>query len=123
MKTKTYTYERHFGVVSFISVMEGEMNTALDSFENDIEKNSAGYRLVSEQKQKRIESILEKSRKTKNINIRISEYDLKKLREKSEEEGIPYQTLISSVLHKYVSEQLVEEKDILRSLKLLVRSK
>jgi predicted DNA binding CopG/RHH family protein len=103
--------------------MEGEMNTALDNFESEIEKNSAGYRPVSEKKQKRIESILEKSRKTKNINIRISEYDLEKLREKSEEEGIPYQTLIASVLHKYVSEQLVEEKDILRSLKLLVRSK
>jgi predicted DNA binding CopG/RHH family protein len=103
--------------------MEGEMNIALGSFESDIEKNSSGYRPVSEKKQKRIESILEKSRKTKNINIRISEYDLEKLREKSEEEGIPYQTLIASVLHKYVSEQLVEEKDILKSLKLLLRSK
>ena len=99
------------------------MNTALDSFENDIEKNSAGYRLVSEQKQKRIESILEKSRKTKNINIRISEYDLEKLREKSDKEGIPYQTLVSSILHKYVSDQLVEEMDILKSLKLLGKSK
>jgi len=99
------------------------MNTALDKFESDIEKNSSSYHPVSEKKHKRIESILEKSRKTKNINIRISEYDLEKLRERSDKEGIPYQTLVSSILHKYVSDQLVEEKNILKSLKLLVRSK
>jgi predicted DNA binding CopG/RHH family protein len=99
------------------------MNKALDKFESGIEKNSSGYRPASEKKQKRIESILTKSRKTKNINIRISEYDLAKLREKSDKEGIPYQTLISSILHKYVSDQFVEEKDILKSLKLLVKSK
>jgi len=103
--------------------MEGKVNTALDSLENDIEKISSGYRPISEKKHKRIESILEKSRKTKNINIYISEYDLEKLRERSDKEGIPYQTLIVSVLHKYVSKQLVEEKDILKFLKLLVRSK
>jgi predicted DNA binding CopG/RHH family protein len=103
--------------------MEGKMNKALDKFESGIEKNSSGYRPASEKKQKRIESILTKSRKTKNINIRISEYDLANLREKSDKEGIPYQTLISSILHKYVSDQFVEEKDILKSLKLLVKSK
>jgi predicted DNA binding CopG/RHH family protein len=98
------------------------MNKTLDKFESGIEKNSSGYRSASDKKRKRIESILEKSRKTKNINIRISEYDLEKLREKSNKEGIPYQTLVSSVLHKYVSDQLVEEKDILKSLKLLVKN-
>ena len=102
--------------------MEKKMNTKFDKFESDIEKNSSGYHPASEKKRKRIESILEKSRKTKNINIRISEYDLEKLREKSEKEGIPYQTLVSSILHKYVSDQLVEEMDILKSLKLLVKS-
>jgi predicted DNA binding CopG/RHH family protein len=103
--------------------MEEKMNTALDKFESGIEGNSSGYRPASEKKRKRIHTILEKSRKTKNINIRISEYDFEKLREKSGKEGIPYQTLIASILHKYASDQLVEEKDILKSLKLLVRSK
>ena len=98
------------------------MNKTLDKFESGIEKNSSGYHSASGKKRKRVESILEKSRKTKNINIRISEYDLEKLREKSDIEGIPYQTLVSSILHKYVSDQLVEEKDILKSLKLLVKS-
>jgi len=39
--------------------------------------------------------------KTKNINIRLSQVDLLKIKSKAIEEGIPYQTLISSLLHKY----------------------
>lgn len=41
--------------------------------------------------------------KTRNINIRISERDLHRLKAKSIEEGIPYQTLASSILHKSVA--------------------
>ena len=42
-------------------------------------------------------------KKDKRINIRISENDLARLKAKSLEEGIPYQTLISSLIHKYVT--------------------
>lgn len=38
--------------------------------------------------------------KTKNINLRLSERDLSKLKAKAIEEGIPYQTLAASILHK-----------------------
>lgn len=48
------------------------------------------------------------SRKDKRINIRISARDLEDLQIKAMEEGTPYQTLIASVLHKYVTGQLVE---------------
>ncbi|MBI2596431.1 hypothetical protein HYW46_06920 [Candidatus Daviesbacteria bacterium] len=41
--------------------------------------------------------------KTKNINIRLSEKDLYKLKTKAAEEGLPYQTYAASVLHKTVS--------------------
>lgn len=41
--------------------------------------------------------------KAKNINIRVSEKDLALLKRKAVEEGIPYQTLVSSVLHKFAS--------------------
>lgn len=37
---------------------------------------------------------------TRNINIRLSERDLFKLKAKAIEEGLPYQTLASSILHK-----------------------
>lgn len=42
-------------------------------------------------------------RKDKRVNIRISEKDLLELQKRAMHEGIQYQTLISSVLHKYVS--------------------
>ena len=42
--------------------------------------------------------------KTKNINIRLSERVVSRLKAKAAQEGIPYQTLASSVLHKYVSQ-------------------
>ncbi|MBU0570098.1 hypothetical protein KKB40_04985 [Patescibacteria group bacterium] len=41
--------------------------------------------------------------KTKNINIRLTERVLVRLKAKAIEEGIPYQTLASSVLHKFAS--------------------
>ena len=93
----------------------------LEDYEKEIESQGSEYISVSGRKRQRIESILERSKKTKNINIRINEFDLDNLRKKSEEEGIPYQTLITSVLHKYVTNQLVEEKNILKSLKLIGR--
>lgn len=47
-------------------------------------------------------------RKDKRINIRISEKDLLDLQKLALREGIPYQALISSVLHKYISGTLTE---------------
>jgi len=43
--------------------------------------------------------------KSKTINIRISSKDLLKLKAKAIEKGIPYQTLVSSILHRYSSEK------------------
>ena len=42
--------------------------------------------------------------KTRNINIRLSERVVSRLKAKAAEEGIPYQTLASSILHKYASQ-------------------
>lgn len=46
--------------------------------------------------------------KDKRVNIRISSGDLEGLQAKAAEEGVPYQTLMASVLHKFVSGRLVE---------------
>lgn len=48
-------------------------------------------------------------RKDQRMNIRISQRDLERIKSKAMEEGIPYQTLVTSVLHKYVSGKLKEE--------------
>jgi predicted DNA binding CopG/RHH family protein len=50
--------------------------------------------------------------KDQRINIRLSSGDLQALRTRALQEGIPYQTLISSVLHKYVSGTLQERTTI-----------
>jgi predicted DNA binding CopG/RHH family protein len=47
-------------------------------------------------------------RKDRRINIRISENDLIQLQRKAVQDGLPYQTLISSVLHKFINGRLVE---------------
>jgi len=49
-----------------------------------------------------------KKMKAERINIRINEADLQTLKEKAVEEGLPYQTLIASILHKYVSGTLID---------------
>ena len=46
-------------------------------------------------------------RKDQRMNIRISNTDLNGIKGKAAEEGIPYQTLVASIIHKYVSGILV----------------
>src|SRR5476651_2405818 len=46
--------------------------------------------------------------KDRRVNIRLSSGDLKDIQVKAMEEGLPYQTLIASVLHKYVTGRLTD---------------
>ena len=48
--------------------------------------------------------------KDKRINIRMSSKDLDQVQVIAAQEGIPYQTLVSSIIHKYVSGYLIERK-------------
>ena len=45
-------------------------------------------------------------KKDARLNIRISSHDLETLRKKAVEEGLPYQTFVGSLLHKYVTGRL-----------------
>ena len=47
-------------------------------------------------------------KKDKRLNIRISERDLNELQRKATVEGLPYQTYISSIIHKFLNGRLVE---------------
>jgi predicted DNA binding CopG/RHH family protein len=95
------------------------MRTRLDSLERDIKKSASAFRPVSRKRLRKVESIIDRARKTRNINIRLSEDDLEQLKRRSQQEGLPYQTLIASVLHKYVTDRLVDEDAIRKSVKLL----
>ncbi len=46
-------------------------------------------------------------RKDQRMNIRISKTDLGRIKAKAVEEGIPYQTLVASIIHKYITRGLV----------------
>ena len=47
--------------------------------------------------------------KNKRVNIRLSTQDLSEIQTRAVEEGVPYQTLISSVLHKFVAGRFSEK--------------
>ncbi len=71
-----------------------EIETALETGKIQTNPNLAAER-------KRLQQIARHTlNKTRNINIRLSERDLHRLKAKASEEGIPYQTLASSILHK-----------------------
>ena len=76
-----------------------EEQEILDAFESGELKS-----VLTPERKKYLQSVAEQTfKKDKRINIRISNRDLTLLQRRALEEGIPYQTLVSSVLHKYVS--------------------
>ena len=91
----------------------------LNKFEQEMEDTILKYKTVSTTKKKRIKNIIKKANEKKNISLRVNSQDLDLLRVRAEHEGIPYQTLLSSIIHKFVTEQLIEQKDILKSIRLL----
>ena len=85
-----------------------EEQEILDSVESDewkrisdFEQEAASYRRAAQAT----------FRKEKRVNIRMTERDLVRLQKAAMHEGLPYQTLISSVLHKYINGRLVERSD------------
>ena len=50
------------------------------------------------------------STKDQRMNIRISKNDLDSVKLKAMEEGLPYQTLIASIIHKYINGKLIEKQ-------------
>ncbi len=87
----------------------------LDEEEKDIlESYERGeWKLIKNSKSE-IKKLREYARKTlqkdKRINIRMASRDLDQVQVIAAQEGIPYQTLISSIIHKYVSGYLIEKK-------------
>lgn len=91
------------------------MKTKLDKTERAIEAHASSFRPLSGEKLRRVEKILAHARKDKSVNIRLSNEVLAALKLRSAREGLPYQTLISSILHRYLTGQLVDESAIRHS--------
>jgi len=87
-----------------LPALEADEQQLLDAFEQGALTSVATPALLNDLRQ----SARATGQKDQRINIRLSSGDLQAIRTRALQEGIPYQTLISSVLHKYVSGTLQE---------------
>jgi predicted DNA binding CopG/RHH family protein len=86
--------------------LDQEERELLESYERDEWKSVSDLKSTSERYQNYADATFKKD---KRVNIRISQKDLVAIQKKALSEGIPYQTLISSILHKYISGRLAEK--------------
>jgi len=82
-----------------------EEKELLDSYEKGEWKSAPRSEL-----KRYVEAARTTFKKDKRLNIRISTKDLLEIQKRALEEGIPYQTLAASILHKYVTGRMVEAK-------------
>jgi predicted DNA binding CopG/RHH family protein len=87
------------------SNLTAEEKAILESFERGETRST----LTAEMRQEYVASARQTFRKDKRVNIRLSRADLELLQERALIEGVPYQTLMSSILHKYVHGRLRED--------------
>jgi predicted DNA binding CopG/RHH family protein len=92
------------------------MNDRLTPEEREIERNAHQLRSVSSGKRTRVESIIDRARKNQAISLRLSEFDLEMVKKRAEKEGLPYQTLITTIIHKFVTDQLYDKNEFRKVL-------
>jgi predicted DNA binding CopG/RHH family protein len=88
-----------------MSKLSNEEREILEAFEKGKLKQSKKAANMQKRHQEYAEAMFKKDAR---INIRLSSKDLRGLQKRALEEGIPYQTLIASILHKYVEGRLSE---------------
>jgi predicted DNA binding CopG/RHH family protein len=88
-----------------MSKLNREENAILNAYETGKLNRTKGAKKLIKQHVEYAEATL---RKDARINIRLSSRDLRGLQKRAIEEGIPYQTLVTSILHKYVEGRLRE---------------
>jgi len=91
----------------------------LDEYEESIENEIINFTALSKEEKNKIEKIIDKENEKKSISLRLRKYDLEKLKERAQQEGIPYQTLLSSLIHKFITDQLLDRRSILKGIQLL----
>jgi len=94
----------------------------LSDEEKAIEAEIELLKPVSGTKKEKIMDILAQAKKNRSISLRVSNFDLEKLKERANSEGVPYQTLINSILHKYITNQLYDKEQVIKSLNLVPKN-
>ncbi len=93
-------------------------NKYLDEEERDLEKALETIDIhnipkPTEERQKLFKSAArEFKKKETKMNIRIDEFELEKIKEYANNEGLKYQAFIKSVVHRYITGQLVDKRNI-----------
>ena len=87
----------------------------LDKEEQDIleayEKGNMKLASLSKKEKAEVKSMADRTfRKDRRVTIRLYDHDLKGIQKKAMEKGLPYQTLLSGMIHQYVEGDLVERK-------------
>jgi predicted DNA binding CopG/RHH family protein len=96
-----------------LDVEEQELSDLLD---NAVKKKSIKSVPNVKKEIKRITGIFkENGNKNKRVSLRMTENDFYKAQEIARQEGLPYQTFLSSIFHKYLSGRLVEKKVAFRA--------
>ena len=90
----------------------------LSAEEQAIENEIETYVPLSKKEKAKIDSIISSSKKV-SVTLRLDANDLEQAKRAAEKEGLPYQTFISSVLHRFLNGTLVDEKSIRKTLSLL----
>jgi len=86
--------------------LDKEEQEIYDSFERGEWKSVSNVKAEIEKHKKYARNTLKKD---KRVNIRISSKDLEEIQTLAIENGIPYQTLMSSILHRYVTGRLIDK--------------
>lgn len=86
--------------------LDKEEKDILDSYERGEWKSVKNLKNEVEKHRGYVRQTLKKD---KRVNIRISSMVLDEIRTRAVEDGIPYQTLISSILHRFVTGRLIEK--------------
>ena len=87
--------------------LDQEEKEILEAFKSGKTKRAKSASKTQERHKQYAEAMF---RKDARINIRLSSKDLRGLQKKALAEGIPYQTLVASILHKYVEGRLHENR-------------
>ena len=85
--------------------------------ERAIEDSAEEWVPVSKATRDRVKRIIERSKKNDAISLRISSFDLSRIKELAAEQGMPYQTLITVILHKYVTNQIYDKDEVLKTIR------
>ena len=88
-----------------MSKITSEEREILEAFEKGKLKRSKNAASTQKRHQEYAEAMFKKDAR---INIRLSSKDLRGLQKRAFAEGIPYQTLVASILHKYLEGRLHE---------------